>query len=236
VHNLKKIAIIPARGGSKGIKRKNLSKIGELTLLEWAITFAKDYNEFDIIYIDTDDLEIKQIGESYNCAVPRLRPSNLATDESSIIDSLLDFLEFIESDGLVDDTSVVLLQTTTPFRKTLELVKALQILEKSEEKVVISASPPLQSPKDFLVMNRSNSWIPALTNDFRVTNRQDLQEFRFITGGIYAFKKRFLVENRTLLVEDKFHLIECDQISGIDIDSEIDLEIARAIFSAGLNQ
>lgn len=236
MHNLKKIAIIPARGGSKGIARKNLTKIGGLTLLEWAIAFARDSEEFDKIYIDTDDFEIKQIGESYNCKVPRLRPSNLATDQSSIIDSLLDFLEFIEPDGLTDNTSVVLLQATTPFRKSSELVEALQILEKADDKVVISVSPPLQSPKDFLVRNRSNSWIPALTNDFLITNRQDLHEFRFITGGIYAFKKRFLVENSSLLVEDKFHLVECDQISGIDIDSEIDLEIARAIFNAGLHK
>ncbi len=236
MHNLKKIAIIPARGGSKGIVRKNLSKIGGLTLLEWAIAYARDSDEFDVIYIDTDDIEIKQLGESHNCKVPRLRPSSLATDQTSIIDTLLDFLEFIEPDGLVDSTSVVLLQATTPFRKLSELFEALQILEKSEDKVVISVSPPIQSPKDFLVRNRSNSWIPALTSNFRITNRQDLQEFRFITGGIYAFKKRFLVENKALLVEDKFHLVECDSISGIDIDSEIDLEIARAIFNAGLHE
>lgn len=234
--SLKRIALIPARGGSKGIKKKNLSQIGGISLLEWAITFARDSNQFDEIYIDTDDAEIQKIGSKFGCSVPRLRPSELATDSSSIIDSVKDFLSYISNKLDSKKTCVVLLQPTTPFRSQTDLQEMIDIwLTHKGAKSIVSVTKPLQSPKDFITKTSEGRWVSSLELSFHLTNRQQIPVHKFITGGMYIFSRSFLETHNALIVTDQSEYYDCKSISGIDIDDPHDLQIARAIFAFGLS-
>ncbi len=228
--------MIPARGGSKGVKKKNLSQIGGISLLEWAITFARESNQFDEIYIDTDDAEIQKIGSKLGCNVPRLRPSELATDSSSIIDSVKDFLSFISDRLDSKDTCIVLLQPTTPFRSQTNLQEMIDVwLTHKGDKSIVSVTKPLQSPKDLVTKSNEGGWVSSLELSFGLTNRQEIPEHKFITGGMYVFSRYFLEAHNALVVTDQSEFYDCEAISGIDIDDPHDLQIAQAIFAFGLS-
>jgi CMP-N-acetylneuraminic acid synthetase len=85
------------------------------------------------------------------------------------------------------------------------------------------------------MLSSTGAWVPAFAPDFKVTNRQQISEYKFITGGIYVFSKRFIEEHGSLVVTGKTQFYDCGPLSGVDIDNLQDLLIARALFEFGLS-
>ena len=224
------IAVIPARKGSKGVDKKNLQVINDKTLVEWAISVAKKTPEISEIYIDTDCEEVAAISRKLNCLVPRLRPKELASDKTSIVESVKDFLELIISKNEANEICVVLLQPTSPFRAPNDISHAIHKWRLNNgTKSVYSVSSPIQSVKDMIKISKLGYWIPVIADDYKYTNRQDIEEVKFITGGIYVFSLHFIIKNNAIITEKKSVFIETDTLSGIDIDTYDDLKIARAL-------
>ncbi|MBK7870821.1 MAG: hypothetical protein IPJ74_09105 [Saprospiraceae bacterium] len=117
------LAIIPARGGSKRIHKKNLAKLGKHSLLGWAILCAQGTRDIDDILVSTDDLEIAQEAQGYGVKVEWLRPNSLASDDAKTIDVLLfELNEYIKQKSIIPH-NCVLLEPTAPLR-TPEILKS----------------------------------------------------------------------------------------------------------------
>jgi CMP-N,N'-diacetyllegionaminic acid synthase len=227
---MRSIAVIPARKGSKGVYKKNLQVINGRTLVEWAISAAKKTPEITEIYVDTDCEDVAAMSRKHNCLVPRLRPKQLAGDNTLIVDSIKDFLELIINKNEANEICVVLLQPTSPFRTPTDISHAIGKWQLNNgTKSVYSVSNPIQSVKDMIKKTQLGFWTPVIADSFKYTNRQDIEGVKFITGGIYVFSLQFIVENNAIVTEKKSVFIETDMLSGIDIDSYDDLELARSL-------
>jgi CMP-N-acetylneuraminic acid synthetase len=223
--------VIPARSGSKGILKKNHQLINGKSLARITLEFAIDANLFDEIILDTDDVELIESVKDLNVAIPHIRPSKYAHDNSSIIDSLR-YLIFDVVKMKPSDT-IVLLQPTCPFRTKKNLIDCLEAWKFYKNNCVIATSTdPLQSPKDFFEVNDRGQLSPIYGKN-QNTNRQDVKNCVFITGSIYIFSPKNLMDNMTLIVPGKTLSVLTSQKEGFDIDSEYDLQIARFI-SEGL--
>ena len=108
------LAIIPARGGSKSIPRKNLIKIFDKPLIAWTIEAAKSCTNIDRIIVSTDDLEIADVSRSYGAEVPFIRPDNYATDISKDIEYHIHALNWLKENESYDPYALVNLRPTTP--------------------------------------------------------------------------------------------------------------------------
>ena len=120
------LIIIPARGGSKGIPRKNIKPLNGKPLIYYAIDTARAITADENICVSTDDVEIKSVVEAYGLQVPFLRPNALSTDTAGTYEVLIHALNFYEEQGKQYNT-VLLLQTTSPFRTAEQVKEALEI-------------------------------------------------------------------------------------------------------------
>ena len=134
INNKSILVVIPARGGSKGLPDKNIMPLAGKPLIEWTIEVARESKYIDRFILSTDSEEIADVARSYQCEVPFMRPQELATDDASGNDVVIHALEYIgEKYNLV-----MVLQPTSPLRKTEDIDQALEIMEKENAPAVVS--------------------------------------------------------------------------------------------------
>jgi CMP-N-acetylneuraminic acid synthetase len=126
------LAIIPCRSGSKSIKDKNLLKINEINLIQYAIIFAKECGFFDKIIVTTDSSKYKKIAIECGAEVPFLRPKKISTDKSKDIEFVHHCLKFLKKTESYTPDYIVHLRPTTPLRKIKDLKKSLNIINKNK--------------------------------------------------------------------------------------------------------
>ena len=217
----KVIAIIPARGGSKGIPGKNLQKIGGRTLLQRAIESATASKLIDVVYVSTDDLEIE--AEAKRCGAQVInRPTDLATDTSSSESALLHALKELESAGVRPDL-LVFIQATSPFIDPADLDKAVTRVMNGEGDVCFSAFETFG-----FLWSSSSDGARGVNHDhtFR-PRRQDREPHFQETGAFYVMKAAGFIEAGFRFF-GKVLIQEVLEGSAIEIDSQEQLEIARA--------
>lgn len=139
------LAVIPARGGSKGILGKNIKLLGGKPLIQYTLEVAKKSKLIDKIVISTDSVEISDFCNNYGVAVPSLRPSHLASDESPTIDTILYLIDQFDKDDIIVE-NIILLQPTTPFR-TIEFVE--RAINQYNEREVDSLVSVLKVPDKY---------------------------------------------------------------------------------------
>ncbi|MGI9464947.1 MAG: cytidylyltransferase domain-containing protein, partial [Aestuariivirgaceae bacterium] len=129
-------AIVPARGGSKGLPGKNLLKLGTLTLLERAILIAKNCSHIDRVIVSTDDDEMHRQALAHDAAAPNLRPAALATDTATTADVVRHLID----EAAIAPGWLLLLQPTSPLRRLEDLHTLLELAEKTNAKSVVSVT------------------------------------------------------------------------------------------------
>ena len=221
------IAVIPARGGSKGIPQKNIVPIAGKPLIAWSIIDAKNAG-IDEVYVTTDCPKIEEVALHYGAKSLGLRSVQVSQDTTSTEDTLLEFFGKL---GGVDANSIVLLmQPTSPIRKQRTIKAAFDSLL---EKHNTTAFTVFKQDSFFW----HDSIKPRANYDFKNRpRRQDLPEsfsqYRE-TGSIYAFKiGEFLVAKNRLFGEIK--MIESSLLESFEIDTYDDLRLAEAILSSGV--
>lgn len=232
---LSRIALIPARGGSKGIPRKNLMRVGGKSLVEWAFFSATESELFSYICISTDDLEIARHAESFGAEIHFMRPANLALDTSLQIDVINHAADFFHAQGVIAN-SLTLLQPTSPFRYPKDLVNAHLIWDANQANSLISVMK--SSQYNISTMYRSDAELGAKgirlipLSDNGVLNkgslRQSFQSQFWRNGAIYIFR---LKSNGigTELLGSPIIGYEMPWYQSINIDTFEDLEIAELI-------
>jgi CMP-N,N'-diacetyllegionaminic acid synthase len=222
------VAVIPARGGSKRLPRKNVLELAGKPLIAWTIEAALDSKYIDRVLVSTDDDEIKLISKQFGAEVPFDRPKQLASDEASSESVLLHTLDDLECSG---DTYqfVVMLQPTSPLRKSEDIDSSIEFLEEKAADAVISVCKSLHSPlwsntlpKDF---NMSN----FIGRDIKGKRSQDLPDYYQLNGGVYVCSVSAFRKEKSLFINDNIYAYVMRQSRSIDIDNWIDYKMAEML-------
>ena len=220
------LVVIPARGGSKGVPKKNIKLLKGKPLIHYTINAAREVFNDSNIYISTDSEEIKRISENTGINVPFLRPKELATDKSSSRDVLLHALDYYKNTNGFDPDILVLLQPTSPFRNTIHLQEALKLWDTSID-MVVSVKETSSNPYYVLFEEEKNGFLESSKKgDF--TRRQDCPKVFELNGAIYIINPKSL-RSKTINQFTKVKKYLMDEISSHDIDSLLDWKLAELI-------
>lgn len=218
------IAIIPARGGSKGIPQKNIIDLGGLPLLAWSIRVARAAKVLDEVYVSTDDDEIAKIAKEYGARVPFLRPKELATDKTTTVDAISHFILKLKMENNCPDI-VVLLQPTQPFRSVETIIKAIEAYKLTGSGVV-SVSRVAEHPVLMRYFDKSTSVLTRLLGNVNSTvRRQDFSEVYRVNGAVYVNSVEDYLQKKSL--NDNPIGVITTELEGVDIDTLDDLDYAR---------
>jgi N-acylneuraminate cytidylyltransferase/CMP-N,N'-diacetyllegionaminic acid synthase len=227
------LAIIPARGGSKGIPRKNILSLLGKPLIAYTIEAARKACLIGRVLVSTDDPEIAAVATQFGAEVPFLRPPELARDETPTLPVLQHLLSQLKTTENYEPEIIVLLQPTSPLRRVGDIDKAVTLLQQTSADSVVSLCVAEHSP---YWMNRleSDRVLPFLENVPEYARRQDLPPVYRINGAVYATRRRILMEQNRLLGEDTRGIV-MDAESSVDVDTPLDLKIAMLILQERQN-
>jgi len=227
---LRVLTIIPARSGSKGVKKKNIKLLNGVPLLNWTIQSALGAShKLDEIIVSTDSDEIAQIAKNSAVEVPFIRPKNLATDTAKSIDVIMHALEFMESKLNLKYDWVLTLQPTTPFRSHIDIEQALNLAKNSDCDSVISVVRVYSHHPILMKRIENGKLIPFTTEEKEGTRRQDYSPPAFMrNGAIYLTKREIVVNEKSLWGKD-IQPLEMPDDRSINIDSHIDYLIAESM-------
>ena len=226
--NKKNLCIIPARGGSKGIKKKNLSLIDGKTLLQITIENALSSNIFDVIHVSTDDSEIKQEAEKFGIEFPFMRSEKLANDNTHVSDVVSDVILKLQNINQ-NFINVCLLMPTSPLRTFYHLREAYGVFEKKNLDSLVSISPlgKLQTNLRYCKADGLVDYFNANIN--RNENRQNTSELFAVNGSIYISKVSSFLQYKTFHTENVFGF-KMNFKESIDINTPEDLKLARIFY------
>lgn len=222
---MKILALITARGGSKGLPRKNVLPFCGKPLIAHTIDAAKKSRAIDRIVVSTDDEEIAAVSRAYGAEVPFMRPAVLASDTAGSREVLLHALGFLENQHAPIE-SFCLLQPTSPLRTAADIDGAVDIFQRGQADSVLSITPyehPVQ-------------WAVAVEDDGRLrmkdsvlpTRRQDLAAYYRPNGAIYLFQTGFFKESSVYIGKRSYGYIMTPERS-VDIDTSLDFKIAETV-------
>lgn len=225
---MKILALIPARGGSKRLPKKNIKPLGGEPLIVWTLKVAKEVPFVSDIIVSTDDPKIAQICEASGVRVPWLRPYCLSTDTTTSVDVALHALDWYGRNNIVFD-GLLLLQPTSPFRNLAQIKKGIDLfLESNFEAAVVGVSRVKLKP-DSLFSIANGTLSPLLNTDDMSFLPQDFSDFYEPNGSFYLVSPTHLRENRSFFAKKTLPLVEVDPMESIDIDTDWDFRIASAL-------
>lgn len=187
------LGLIPARGGSKGIPRKNLVSVAGKPLLAYSVEAALGSRHLDRVLLSTDDEEIAEVGRRLGLKVPFLRPTELASDDAPMMAVIRHAVGMLESAEGYRPTAVVLLQPTSPLRTAAHIDAAIELFEKENADSVVSVSEPMEHPYDMVVF-RNGSMELLFSLQERSRGRQTYPEIMFVNGALYVVKTEWLLK------------------------------------------
>lgn len=225
----RRIAIIPARGGSKGVPGKNLAMVGGMTLLARAVACARASGLFNYVLVSTDDPAIAEEGRRAGAAVPFLRPAALAGDKAAVIDAVLDALERLAAAGEADFDLVVLLEPTSPLRTPEILRRTVDAAESegADAAVTVSEVPLRFHPLKQFHLDEAGLARYAHPDGGRVINRQELKPGFVRNGLCYAVRRSALAGGSGILGRAPRAVVVVGPI--VNIDDAEDLALARKL-------
>jgi len=224
---MKTLFIIPARGGSKGIPRKNIKLLGGKPLISYSVEVARALADDQDICVSTDDTEIKDIVEQTGLKVPFLRPSELATDQATTQDVLLHAIDYFQTKGRHYDR-IILLQPTSPFRKINQIQEAINLWEDGLE-MVVSVKVTDANPYYVLFEENESGFLEKSKKGFFI-RRQDCPLVYQYNGAIYVIDVKSL-KSRHIFNFERIKKYVMDAESSIDIDSSLDWKFAEFLLS-----
>ena len=223
------LALIPARGNSKRLHRKNIKILGGKPLINWTIDLVKNVPEVSAILVSTDDNEIAEISKAAGALVPWLRPSELSSDTATSADVVLHALNWYEGNvGVVD--GILLLQPTSPFRTQRYIKEGISIFKKNMNSAVIGVTHTHTHPMWTMKINNSNLE-PFIIGDGVDKRFQDLTAAYVINGSFYLISALNFHKHGSFFNSTMKPLINNSSYESLDIDTAEDFEMAEYFIS-----
>ncbi len=214
------LGVIPARGGSKGVPRKNVRLLAGKSLIEWAIEQAEQSRYIDNIIVSSEDEEICQVAKQLGAEVPFVRPVELASDTASGVDVLCHAVE----NTVENYDYVVLLQPTSPLRESSDIDRAIEYCIEQAVTSVVSVAEATKSPYWMYQMKEGGGLTPFVEN--AASNRQELPQSYALNGAVYVLEVAGLLASRKILDEQTLGYVMPAERS-YDIDTETDFLICE---------
>lgn len=223
------LAVIPARGGSKGIPRKNLAVVDGQPLIAHTIRTAKSCSGLTRVIVSTDDDEISAVARQHGAEVPFVRPRKLSTDQAKSADVVLHALNTIEQEEGRRYDVICLLEPTSPLRTTADVSGALDMLASSGTDAVVSvyrveAPHPIKTLEitgNRLAPFMPNRWKPNLT-------RQELPAVYAVNGAVYCVRRDAFVTSGSFWGASAAPYVMPEERS-VNIDTLVDLTLAEVL-------
>ena len=223
------LAIIPARGGSKRLPRKNILKLNGKPLIEWTIDAGLNSKYIDDLVVSTDDKEIADVSKKAGALVPFLRPDYLSNDEAKSIDVIIHAILYLKEELKKNYDYVVLLQATSPLRDNVDVDNAIKYFFEKKADAVISVCEMEHSPLWSNVLPKDNSMINFLDEKILNKRSQDLETFYRINGAMYICSCSRFINEKRLFLKDNIFAYVMNKEKSIDIDDEFDFKFAEFI-------
>jgi N-acylneuraminate cytidylyltransferase len=215
------LAVIPARGGSKGLPRKNIRPLAGKPLLAWTIEAARKSRYLDRVVLSSDDEEIMRIAREWQCEVPFSRPGELATDAAPGIAPVLHAIGELPGFALV-----VLLQPTSPLRDASDIDACIEACVERNAPACVSVSPAEESPYWMYTLDSGRALHPVIGAGVLPPRRQDLPPAYSLNGAVYVARTGWLKTNREFIGAGTVaHVMPLER--SVDIDDARDLEYAE---------
>lgn len=224
---MKNLAIITARSGSKGLPDKNIKVLNGKPLLAYTIDAAKESNMFDEICVSTDSVEYADIARTYGASVPFLRSKETADDSSSSWDVVREVLYKYKGLGREFDT-VSLLQPTSPLRRAKDIINGYRLMEQKKADAIVAVCETEHSPLWCNVLPHDLSMKGFISDEVLNKPRQEIPSYYRINGALYIVKTSLLKDDFTLYSDQSYAYVMEKKYS-IDIDDELDFQIAQVI-------
>lgn len=215
IDSKKILAIIPARGGSKGISRKNLRDLKGKPLIAYTIEEAKKSKYIDRVIVSTEDEEIASVSRGFEAEVPILRPKEFAQDNSPTVDCVIHMVNWLKENEEYKPDYVCLLQCTSPLRTFEDIDGAIEKIISTDMDGVVSVCESEVNPYWTNVFDGDRLKY-FIEEGRQITRRQDLPKIYRMNGAVYIVKTEELIRGRTL---------EPSKITGYIMDSEKSVDI-----------
>jgi len=219
------LAIIPARGGSKRLPRKNMLDLCDKPLIAWSVEAGLKSQYIDKVVVSSDDDEILEISKKFGAEIIK-RPDEFASDIATTFDAIKHAIDNFEKYDYI-----VLLQPTSPLRNEKHIDEAIRLLESKNADAVVSVCETDHSPL----------WSNSLPEDGNMNNflregvlnkrSQDLEKYYRINGAIYICGTKKLLKNKGFFLKENIYAYLMDRKSSVDIDEEIDFRMVEVIMN-----
>jgi len=227
INKPKILCVIPARKNSKGLKNKNIKKLGNIPLIAWSILTAKKCRLIDEIIVSTDSIQISNIAKKFGAKIPFIRPKKLATDKSSTFSVLEHAVNFYKKKEISFDY-VLLLEPTSPLRNYKDINSCIKKVIKNKIVSMVSVTSIINQHPSFLYsLNKKNILIPYLKNQKKLyVRRQNIKPLYYLEGSIYISKTSVLLKKKTFYHE-KTQAYKVDKWKSLEIDDIDDFNLAN---------
>jgi CMP-N,N'-diacetyllegionaminic acid synthase len=221
------LCIIPARGGSKGIKDKNLKVCGDKMLIEWVINAAKSSDLISEIFVSTDSIRISEEALNLGVNALPLRPKSLGGDVINVLDVIQYTVKKLEKNMNIIFENVVLIQPSSPFVTKSHIDDSiLKIINENFDTVISAVKAEANHPSYMFTMeNNKLNWLEKSYSQ----RRQILSSVYLRVGNVYTFKRANLFKKVPSIYGDRVGFIEVEALRSITIDAPLDLVIADNI-------
>lgn len=224
MHKNKKIlAVIPARGVSKGIPRKNIRILAGKPLIAYSIEASLKSKYIDRTIVSTEDREIAEISKKYGAEVID-RPKELARDDSPVLLAVRHAIEFLEKEEGYKVDVIVLLQPTSPLREVFDIDSAVEKILETGADLVLSVTEMKYHPAFSFEMD-GDKLIPFVKDTSKITRRQDLEKIYTINGALYVMTKGTLKKDNIYTGDIRAVIMSPER--SIDIDTMSEFKIAE---------
>ena len=213
-------ALIPARGGSKGIFRKNIKDFCSKPLIYWSINIALKSKFIERVIVSTEDKEIAEIAKTFSAEVPFLRPHELSKDDTDGIDPVLHTLNEIPE---IDD--LLLLQPTSPLRREEDIEAIIKMRDHFKTESAVSITKAQKNLSLFFNLD-SQKKLKPITKSLNIKPRQLYPNEYVLNGSMYLSTRRSIIESNSLITSETIGY-EMSSESSIDIDTNFDWQIAE---------
>ncbi len=222
------LAVITARGGSKGLPGKNIIDLAGKPLITYTIEAALKSKHIDKVMVTTDDKKIAEISKKFGAEIPFIRPKYLARATTHSPPVVEHAVKFLQKKGEYYDL-VLTLQPTSPLRKTKHIDEAINLINKSSFESVMSVKP-VEFPPFWLVKIKNNRAVPIIDDgiDYFKKERQQLQKTYQPNGAVYVTRTNTLL-NKHVIISKNCGITIMNNESSLDIDTAEDLEEIRKV-------
>jgi N-acylneuraminate cytidylyltransferase len=217
----KVLAVIAARGGSKGLPGKNVAPCGGRPMIDWTLAAAKGAALVDKTIVSSDDPAIHEAARKAGVEVPFVRPPHLATDEAS----MQSVIEHAVAEAGNGAEICVLLQVTSPLRRAEDIDGAIRLFERTGGPSVVGMTPVTKPPYWMYSVGSNERVTPLFPEQNTAFRRQDLPKTYVPNGAIYVFDLKWFFEKRLFITDESVAFVMPAERS-VDVDTALDLALA----------